>query len=137
MHGVPVPRGQNDGQQEVYSDAAAILTPEDDGKARQEYKNDADVNRILARHGVGPVPQHQTFYSEIDFDLDLQGAITATQAAQEAYSRMPMTLRKKYPTYLDVLNGIKSGQFRIDLSVANDPPNKFANADKPEETPNT
>lgn len=114
----PVERHQADGKQDEYSLMTGLDCSESPDTARQEFKNDADVNKLLARYGVGPIPQRATVFQEVDYDLDLQTAMYSIEAAQRAYAKMPASLRDKYRDWRDVLNGIYTGQFKIDLAPA-------------------
>lgn len=112
----PAIRTQVDEEQDFYSLAAGIhfTGPESRDVARQEFKEEADVNQILARYGVN-APQRQAVFGETDFTLDLQQAFGAIDAAKSAHHKLPPNLKEKYPTWQSVLNAIESGQLRIDL----------------------
>lgn len=121
MNNKRVTRHQADENQELYSDAAAIRFDSGDLESRdhtrQEDKESSDINTILARFGVDG-HMRRPFYGETDFDLDLQQAMAAIDAAKIMMNRIPDSLQDKYPTWQSLLNAIHSGQLRIDLSRA-------------------
>lgn len=114
----PAVRTQIDEQQDVWSLATGLACDPKEDLTRQEFKNEVDVNQILARYGVN-TPMRQPIYGEVDFDMDLHQAFTAVSAAKRAFDRLPASLKERYPTWQAVLNGLESGQFRIDLNVEN------------------
>lgn len=113
-------RTQNDGDQDIHSRYADIVfddaNKDDRSVTRQEMKDDADVNKLLARYGIGAFQNRGAQYSEIDFDIDLQTALHAIQEAQTAYSRMPAGLKERFPTWQSVLNAIDAGQLTFDMT---------------------
>lgn len=128
MNGKPAMRTQTDGDQDAWSHATGLACDPEGDKARQEHKNETDINVILGRFGVN-VAQRQPTFGEVDYDVDLQTAMAAIGAAQRAHQRLPDSLKERYPDWRSVLNGLHSGQFRIDLDkVAQE-------ARKPKETP--
>lgn len=87
--------------------------------ARQEFKDEADVTKILARFGVG-TPQRQTIYEEVDYTLDLQNALEAARAAETAWRRMPNNFREKFNSPTAMINAVATGKLVIDLSPKED-----------------
>lgn len=112
---IPAIRTQVDQQQDFHSELAGLDCTTSTDTARQEFKDEADVNKILARYGVN-APQRQAIFGETDFTLDLQQAFAAIEAAKNAHHKLPQSLREQYPTWQSVLNGLDSGEFRIDLA---------------------
>lgn len=111
----PVPRHQADEQQDFYNAVTALDDfPED--LARQEFRDEADINRILLRHGVGLTNNRPLVYGETDFDLNLQDAYAAVDAARAAHGRLDPQLREKYPTWDAMLTGLASGRFAADMA---------------------
>lgn len=88
--------------------------------ARQEFKREADVNYILSRFGVGGIPQRQVSYGEADFDLDLQGAYIANDAAEKAFYYLSPSLREKYKSVAAMLDAMNSGELAKDLAAEKD-----------------
>lgn len=128
MH--PAERTQADGQQDAYSDDSGLdCSLEVDGHdnkdmARQEFKDETNVNTILARFGIQShnlPPQ----FRELDFSLDLQQALGAIAAAKAAYAILPQELRNTYPSVSQFLAAMESGQITI------------KQGDRPDETPPT
>lgn len=110
----PAERTQTDGEQDLYSLAAGLDLSEEKVITRQEYKDDADINKLLAKYGVG-IPQRLPGYGEADFNIDLQQAFNAIQTAQRVWAEMPADLKDKYPSWQHLLNNIRSGELEIDL----------------------
>lgn len=115
---IPI-RGQNDGLNDEASDEAGTDTSGEPDMARQEFKEEADINVLLKKFGV--TPNRELTYTEADFDLDLQQALTAIAEAREAFTRMPPVMLQKYPTWQALLTGLDTGQFKIDYTEATKP----------------
>lgn len=113
MH--PAIRTQTDQMQDFYTELSALDCTDSVDRARQEFKDEADINKLLARFGVH-AQQRQPTFGEVDFDLDLQQALFAVQEAKQAHRAMPATLRERYPTWQSLLNGLESGEFKLDLN---------------------
>lgn len=115
MTGIPMERTQKDGAQKEYSDAAGIDTGTDGG-ARQEFKDEADINILLSRFGINTQVRTDGKYgAEIDYNLDLQQAYAAIESARRATSAVPEELREKYPTWREMLNATETGEYQHDL----------------------
>lgn len=108
----PVVRGQADGLQKLYSDRAAIDVGSKD-HTRQEFKKESDTNYILGRFGVGST-QAPPLFTETDYDVDLQQANAALDEVKDAHRALPPELKKKYPTWQSMLNGMESGELDHD-----------------------
>lgn len=105
----PAERTQVDGLQEQYSDLTGIAcTPEED-RTRQEFKQEADINDLLRRFGIG-VPQKQTVFAEVDFQLDLQSAYQAVADVKEGWDRLPPHIKQKYPTWEAISDALTTGK---------------------------
>lgn len=106
-------RTQADSKGDAVSAATALVFHNDDtnhrSRTRQEFKDETDTNWILKRFGIQGA-NRQVQYGHADFDLDLQQAHEAVNAAKIAHHRMPAHLRDKYPTYKSLLNAIESGE---------------------------
>lgn len=119
MHTFPVPRKQGDGKQRAYSEAAAIDTGTED-LARQEFRDETDINTILKRFGVTGLPARVPVFGEQDFDMDLQNALHAIDEAQDAWERAHPKVKERYPTWQQLLNAAQAG--RLDLSTSDPAP---------------
>lgn len=113
----PAIRTQVDDLGDAYSDATAITFDPTEDKARQEFEQETDANRILARFGVEVPGQRPPFYGEGDYDLDLHSAMIATKEAQLMHGTLPANLREKYPTWQSLLNALSSGELKLDLTT--------------------
>lgn len=114
-------RTQADDLGDVVSLETGLTTQHLPDRARQEFRDEADINQLLNRYGVG-APTQIPVYGETDFDLDLQQSYTAIRAAEQAWKRMPLTLRERYPTWQTLLTAVQSGQLQLDIT--NDRPKK-------------
>lgn len=85
-------------------------------RTRQEDAQDADINYILSRFGVG-APQRPIQYGRVDYDMDLATAYSVLHEAELAHSRLTRTMRERYPTVQDMLNGIAKGDLIEDLKI--------------------
>lgn len=110
----PDERTQVDGQQEKYSLQSGIDFTGTDVIVRQEYKDDADINKMLARFGLDTQLRQMTWGAEIDERIDLQQALFAIDQAKRI--QIPEELRGKYPTWQDILNAAETGAYQYDLT---------------------
>jgi hypothetical protein len=82
-------RHQTDNHDEITLSSSLVCTDEED-KCRQEFANDADVNVLVARHGIVPRP---VTYGEHNFDEDLTAQMQSRSLLREMYSDMGAFLR--------------------------------------------
>lgn len=80
--------------------------------ARQEYKNEADINYMLSRFGITQ-PRGTPTYGEWDDTIDLQSAISSVIEAKQGYERLPKELRDKFPSMEDFLTAVDNGSLVI------------------------
>lgn len=98
---------------EVRSDLFVSCLPSED-RARQEFRDDADVNLILKRHGVGAASlMRPVSYGEYDFDQSLHGALISLASAQEAYSGLPEGVKKAYPSFAALMAAYAAGTIKV------------------------
>lgn len=107
-------RKQNDDLQEEYSVLTGLDFSETESLTRQEFADEADLNILLARFGVGQI-RPMEYGKEIDYTADLQTALGALDAARAAAWEIPEELRGKYRNWRDVLNGAETGEYQQDL----------------------
>lgn len=107
-------RSQADNQGDYWSELTSTINTEE-SMVRPEFGKEADINYILQSHGVANATRAIKFGEEIDFTLDLQQAMMATDHAARAHKTIPVELQQKYPTYQSWLNAIDSGQYMSDL----------------------
>lgn len=121
-------RGQNDGlNDEASLETGLDCTPGQAGPypdeplgefvARQEFKDEADINNLMRRFGVETRP---LIFGEMDFSLDLQTAMASAMTAADTYNRIKANLtdalRAKYPTWQDMM--LNPVAFRQDIEAA-------------------
>lgn len=107
-------RTQDDNLQDQYSQLTGLDFTGTESLTRQEFKDEADLNILLARYGVAQV-RPMEYGKDVDYSLDLQSALNALDAASAAQFDVPPELRDKYPTWRHVLNGAESGEYQQDL----------------------
>lgn len=107
-------RTQADDEQEYYSELSGLDCSNLPDMARQEFKDEADTNKLLARYGVG-VPQKPVTFSEAAFNMDLQQALEALNTARTAYHQMSPEIRQAYPTWRRLLDALQSGKVVFDM----------------------
>lgn len=117
----PAIRTQVDELQDQYSDEAGLDCSGDKDMARQEFKEEADVNTILLRFGLGASHGLPKTFGETDYDLDLQNALHAIRDAKAAHSRLPEELKADYPTWQSFLNAVESGRLTSEPLPENPP----------------
>lgn len=105
------------------SDGATIELPngellENTDRARQEFKDEADINYMLSRFGI-TAPRGAPTYGEWDDTIDLMTAITAVQEAREGYRKLPSELRDKFPSMEAFLAAVDNGSLVL---KSEDPP---------------
>lgn len=90
-------------------------------RARQEYKNDADINYMLSRLGVTQ-PRGAPVYGEWDDNIDLQMAIESVREAKTGFRSLPEELQKKFGTLEDFLTAVDNGSLVIKDKEPEPPP---------------
>lgn len=106
----PVPRKQGDNKGDAYSLETAIDFNGLEDLARQEFRDEADVNVMMKKFGAFG-PNRAPIYGETDYNQDLQQTLGAIAATKEAHSRLPAALREKYPTWVSLMAAVEQGTF--------------------------
>lgn len=109
-------RTQTDGLGEEISLANALDCSDLPDMARQEFKDETDVNKVLARYGVN-AQMREPQYSEVDYNMDLQTSIESIREAERGIARLPVELRDKYGTWERLLAGAYNGGIQADLTA--------------------
>lgn len=91
-------------------DASASPTNKD--TARQEFKEEADINYMLSRFGITQ-PRGTPTYGAWDDTVDLQSALQAVSDARTAYRQLPENLRAKFTRMEDLLAALENGSLVI------------------------
>lgn len=112
----PAIRTQVDGLNEEYSLQTALDCSNLPDMARQEFKDETDVNKVLARYGIDGLPRKPE-YSAVDYDMDLQQSIEAIKEAERAIAKLPTPLREKYGTWERLFAGAYNGGVAADLKA--------------------
>lgn len=90
-----------------------LRCPPEENKTRQEFREEADINSIVARFYPFAPPTNPVQYGEQDMGLDLHTAMLSMQGARDAYGSMPSSLRDTYPTFNDFLQAFMDGRVVI------------------------
>lgn len=111
-------RKQGDTLGKAYSELTAYQTVGPD-MARQEFREEADINTILRKFGATAQQRQGVWGSTIDYNIDLQTALDATHDAQLAYQQLPEKLRQRYPTLDEFMAAANAGNIQpADLKPA-------------------
>lgn len=110
----PALRTQVDDLAEEYSRLIQIDCSDMPDMTRQEFKQETDINYLISRFGAN-TPLRQPIYGEIDYDMDLQRALTALSDAKQAIRKLPEPIRTKYAHLHRFIQGIESGELKDDL----------------------
>lgn len=79
--------------------------------ARQEFKDEQDINKMLARYGVPQaLAAQRATTEEVNFDMDLQQALHNIRETRAAFNRLPQHLREKYSTWQQLLAALDRGE---------------------------
>lgn len=100
----------------------ASASPENPDLARQEYKNEADINYTLSRFGITNT-RGTPIYGETNDSLDLQMALESTRDAKAAFAQLDPQIQKRFGNVNTLLDAVENGDFVISQDKA------------PEETP--
>lgn len=112
----PAIRTQVDGLNPEYSVETGLDCSDRPDLARQEFKDETDVDKVLARYGVDGLKRRPE-YSEVDYNMDLQTSLESIREAERAIAKLPTELRGKYSTWERLLDGAYNGEFKTDLAT--------------------
>lgn len=100
----------------------ASESDENKDHARQEFKEEADINHMLNRFGITPERGAPT-YGVWDDSINLQSAMDSVREAREGYRTLPEELRQKFPSMEAMLAAIDNGSLVLDSKEApSEPP---------------
>lgn len=106
-------RQQSDNHDEI-TRLTGLSCPPEENLTRQEFKDEADINNIVARfYPFAPPMARVPQYGEQDMSLDLHQAMLGIQAAREAYADVPPALRAQFPTYADFVRAVAAGEVEV------------------------
>lgn len=105
-------RTQHDDRQFALSKAGALDCSASEDMTRQEFKDEADINKILNRFGYDTQQKTPTF-GEVNFTADLQQALDAIKQARAAHADLPPDVKKDFPTWQTLLNALERGEIRL------------------------
>lgn len=128
-------RTQVDDKGDEYSLLTAIDFTGSKLITRQEGKEDADVNNLLRRYGIGIPLREGLRYGEMDYTIDLQQAHQSISNAESFWLKLPPELKTKYPTWEHLLRAAGTEQLKADLLALNKKEPTIPPTTNPEETP--
>lgn len=131
----PAERTQTDGLGDEYSFETGLDCSNSKDMARHEQTGEADINKLLARFGIG-IPQRQVVYGSMDFDLDLQQAYRAIETVKAAWDQMPDAITKKYTDWTQLAVALNSGELKFDPTKPAGSQLVIPEPAKPPEAPN-
>lgn len=84
-----------------------MCTPEED-MARQEFKEQVDVNRVVSQYGTNLfVMNHR---GEFHQELDLTTAYQAVEESRAAWAKLPKEVRERYGSWDALQTAAESGE---------------------------
>lgn len=79
---------------------ARVLAPAvDDGRTRQEFRDECDINTIMAKYGrtgLLPTVDRQMNYGDFTELPDFMSAMNTVSKANEAFAALPAKVRKRF-----------------------------------------
>lgn len=93
------------------TETVAITFPPSEGRTKQEFRDDTDINNIMARFEktglVDFVNEHEPHYGDVT-GLEFQTAMNQVIAAQALFDDLPANVRKRFnnepEAFLDFVN---------------------------------
>jgi len=68
-----------------------------DTYVQQQFKEDADINNIIRRFGIGQLPVvHEGVYGDFTGITDYRSAVAAVARAEEGFMRLPAEARDRF-----------------------------------------
>lgn len=90
----------------------ASHSDENPDMARQEYKNEADINYMLSRFGITQ-PRGTPTFGAWDDTIDLQMALESVREARAGFRTLPKEMTDKFRTMEDMLKAVENGSLVI------------------------
>jgi len=94
-----------------------LVCPASEDRARQEFKEEADLEFQIRRFGAG-LPFEA---NSVDYTMDLTKAYDLVERAQAAWSELPRPVREQYANWREVEAAAVSGQLESFLKGLADP----------------
>lgn len=105
--------------------------PEGKDMARQEFKEEADINILLKRFGVNAPQKQNPLFNEIDYDLNLQMALSAIETVKGVWKELPLDVKEQYTTWQGMINAAATGQLEEAMAKSLQKRNKKELDEKP------
>lgn len=81
-------------------------------RARQEFKDEADINVLLSKLNITQ-PRGAPTYGEWDDTIELQTALQSLHDAREAYKHIPKELKAKFGNMQELIEALENGSLVI------------------------
>ena len=102
------------------------FTPKGESRTKQAFKDECDINNIMARFMKGQVVTHMNehagTYGELPLVEDYQQALNAVMLAQELFSTLPAGIRTKFDNdpakYLQFVEDPENREEMVKLGLA-------------------
>lgn len=100
-----------------------------DGLTRQEFKDDCDLNKIVARYektGMVDALERQGFYGDVSELLGYKDALNVVIQARELFNSLDASVRERFyndpARLIDFLDDPKNRDEAVRLGLVNPPP---------------
>lgn len=114
-------REHNDGLGDEVSLNNQIHFDPSEDVTRQEFRDEADITKILARFGAGEsFAARQPFYGEWDFDRTFADTLQLLENANRLLATMPEHLRKQYPDVQAIILALATGELQAQVTADNE-----------------
>lgn len=95
-------------------------------RTRQEFKDECDINKIIARHSKTGIISHiasgKPVYGDFASIGNYQDSMNTVLAAQEAFAALPASLRKRFDNdpsiFLDFVDDPRNASELVELGLA-------------------
>lgn len=114
-------RHQYDGLGDLASIEAQVYFDPDEDRARQEFKEDADINVILRKFGVQLADPRKLPFGYVDYSLDFQQAQLLVQDARRHLQQLPADVLSHFGGVPGLVEAIARGE-RLEYSIEQPPP---------------
>lgn len=109
-------RTQADDLGDDYAIATTIDCTAAEDMTRQEFKDEADVNVVLRKFGIGALTtMRHPMFGNYDENIQFQDMMASIEPARRAYDDLPLELRQRYPTLATFLTALEERRITIDI----------------------
>lgn len=128
-------RTEHNYDRDKVSRETALVTPTEEGRTQQQFKEETDINTIVERFGLtGHLPENPRMPLSGDFTEtvnDYKSAMNMVRQAEEAFMEFPAQLRAEFNNdpqkMMDFLGNEKNREKALELGLLAKPPEKTRN----------